>query len=42
MLGTTGIHADPELDIGGNTEYLLNDAPCAVLLSQREYQPQLR
>ncbi|WP_293647396.1 universal stress protein [Thiolapillus sp.] len=42
VLGTTGIHADPELDIGGNTEYLLNDAPCAVLLSQREYQPQLR
>ncbi|WP_419609629.1 universal stress protein, partial [Thiolapillus sp.] len=41
VLGTTGIHADPELDIGGNTEYLLNDAPCAVLLSQREYQPQV-
>ncbi len=41
LLGTTGIHADPELDIGGNTEYLLNDAPCAVLLSQQEYQPQV-
>ncbi|WP_456404977.1 universal stress protein [Thiolapillus sp.] len=41
ILGATGIHADPELDIGGNAEYLLNDAPCAVLLSQREYQPQV-
>ncbi|WP_456380895.1 universal stress protein [Thiolapillus sp.] len=41
ILGTTGIHADAELDIGGNAEYLLNDAPCAVLLSQREYQPQV-
>ncbi len=39
ILGTTGIHADAELDIGGNAEHLLNDAPCAVLLSQREYQP---
>ncbi len=41
VLGTTGIHADPELDIGGNAEHLLNDAPCAVLLSQREHQPQV-
>lgn len=39
ILGTTGIHADEELDIGGNTEYLLNDAPCAVLLSQQTYTP---
>lgn len=41
ILGTTGIHADDELDIGGNTEYLLNDAPCAVLLSQQTYTPQI-
>jgi nucleotide-binding universal stress UspA family protein len=41
ILGTTGIHADDELDIGGNTEYLLNDAPCAVLLSQQTYTPQV-
>ena len=41
ILGTTGIHADAELDIGGNTEQLLNDAECAVLLSQREYRPQV-
>jgi len=41
IIGTTGIHADAELDIGGNTEYLLNDAPCAVLLSQHEHKPQI-
>ncbi len=41
ILGTTGIHADADLDIGGNTEYLLNDAECAVLLSQREHKPQV-
>jgi len=40
IIGTTGIHADAELDIGGNTEYLLSDAPCSVLLSQREHRPQ--
>lgn len=41
IIGTTGIHADDGLDIGGNTEYLLHDAPCAVLLSQREHKPQI-
>ncbi|MCU7918850.1 MAG: universal stress protein [Candidatus Thiodiazotropha sp. (ex Epidulcina cf. delphinae)] len=41
VLGATGIHADSELDIGGNSEYLLNDVACAVLLSQREHQPQI-
>jgi nucleotide-binding universal stress UspA family protein len=41
IMGTTGIHADADLDIGGNTEYLLNDAECAVLLSQREHKPQI-
>jgi len=41
VIGTTGIHADAELDIGGNTEYLLSDAPCSVLLSQREHKPQI-
>jgi len=39
VIGTTGIHADQGLDIGGNSEHLLNDAECAVLLSQREHQP---
>ncbi|OFW43249.1 MAG: universal stress protein UspA [Acidobacteria bacterium RIFCSPLOWO2_12_FULL_60_22] len=39
ILGKLGIHADPELDIGGNAELLLQEAKCAVLLSQREHQP---
>ena len=41
VLGTTGIHADPGLDIGGNSEQLLNDAACSVLLSQREHSPRI-
>lgn len=41
VIGTTGIHTDAGLDIGGNTEALLHDADCAVLMSQREYQPQV-
>jgi nucleotide-binding universal stress UspA family protein len=41
VLGATGIHADPDLDIGGNTEYLLNYANCSMLLSQREHSPQV-
>jgi nucleotide-binding universal stress UspA family protein len=39
VIGKLGIHADPELDIGGNAENLLRNAPCSVLLSQRQYQP---
>ncbi len=41
IMGTTGIHADPDLDIGSNSEQLLQDAECAVLLSQREHLPQV-
>ena len=41
VIGKLGIHADAELDIGGNAENLLRNAPCAVLLSQREFQPQM-
>lgn len=41
VLGKTGIHADPDLDIGGNAEQLLHDADCAVLLSQRGHQPEV-
>ena len=41
VIGKLGIHADPELDIGGNAENLLRHAPCAVLLSQREFQPRV-
>ncbi len=39
VLGKTGIHADSGLDLGGNTEHLMNDARCALLISQREYTP---
>ncbi|MEE8387774.1 MAG: universal stress protein [Acidiferrobacterales bacterium] len=41
VIGKLGIHADEELDIGGNAENLLHDVDCAVLLSQREHQPRL-
>ena len=41
VIGKLGIHADPELDIGGNAENLLRNVNCAVLLSQRQYQPHL-
>ena len=41
VLGTTGIHADSGLDIGGNSEQLLNDAACSVLLSQRQHTPRI-
>ncbi len=41
VIGKLGIHADPELDIGGNAENLLRNVDCAVLLSQRQYQPRL-
>jgi nucleotide-binding universal stress UspA family protein len=41
ILGKLGIHADPALDIGGNAELLLQEAKCAVLLSQREHHPRV-
>ncbi len=41
VIGKLGIHADDELDIGGNSELLLHNTPCAVLLSQREHHPKL-
>ncbi|MFQ6004349.1 MAG: universal stress protein, partial [Woeseia sp.] len=41
VIGKLGIHADPDLDIGGNAEALLRNVDCAVLLSQRQYQPRV-
>jgi len=41
IVGKLGIHADPELDIGGNAEALLRNVNCAVLLSQRQHQPRV-
>lgn len=39
VIGKLGIHADPELDIGGNAENMLRNVDCAVLLSQRQHRP---
>ena len=41
IIGKLGIHADSELDIGGNAENLLRNVDCSVLLSQREHQPRI-
>ena len=41
MVGKTGVHADPELDIGGNAENLLRMAPCHIWLGQRTFTPEL-
>lgn len=39
VIGRLGIHADPELDIGGNAERLLHNVECHVLLSARAHHP---
>jgi nucleotide-binding universal stress UspA family protein len=41
LLGKTGIHADPELDIGGNAENLLRMASCHLWFGQTTYTPPL-
>jgi len=41
LVGKTGVHADPELDIGGNAENLLRMAPCHIWLGQATYTPPL-
>ena len=41
IVGKLGIHADDELDIGGNSEHLLQSVDCAILLSMHEYQPEI-
>src|SRR3989338_6893751 len=41
IVGKLGIHADDELDIGGNSEHLLENVDCAILLSMREHQPEI-
>lgn len=40
VVGKTGIHADPELDIGGVAENLLRLAPCNTLFSCWEHTPE--
>ncbi len=39
IIGRLGIHADDELDLGGNAEHLIETSPCALWLSAREHQP---
>ena len=39
VIGKLGVHADDDLDIGGNAERLLRSVDCAVLLSRRVHQP---
>ncbi|MBT5809881.1 MAG: universal stress protein, partial [Rhodospirillaceae bacterium] len=41
VVGKTGVHADDELDIGGNAENLLRLAPCHMWLTQTTYTPPL-
>jgi len=41
IVGKLGIHADGELDIGGNSEHLLQNVDCSILLSMREHQPEI-
>ncbi|MGC2167167.1 MAG: universal stress protein [Gallionella sp.] len=41
IVGKLGIHADDELDIGGNTEQLLQNVECSILLSMREHRPEV-
>lgn len=41
VIGKLGIHADDGLDIGGNSENLLRNVTCAVLLSQKEFTPEI-
>ena len=41
VMGRRGVHADDELDIGGNAENMLRMAPCHVWLTVSEYEPPL-
>lgn len=41
IVGKTGIHADDELDIGGNTENLMRLSKCSILLTCLAHQPQV-
>lgn len=41
LIGKTGIHADPDLDIGGTAENLVRAAPCQVWLTVTTFTPPL-
>ncbi len=39
IAGKTGVHADPDLDIGGNAENLMRISPCNIWLTLSTYTP---
>jgi nucleotide-binding universal stress UspA family protein len=39
VCGRVGVHSDPDMDIGSNTEQLLRQAPCDVLVSSGSHVP---
>ncbi len=39
VLGRIGVHSDTDMDIGSNTENLLRQAPCNILLSSQRFTP---
>jgi nucleotide-binding universal stress UspA family protein len=39
IMGRIGVHSDPDMDIGSNTENVLRSARCHVLISSREFVP---
>ena len=39
LVGKTGVHADPDLDIGGTAENLLRMAPCHTWFGQNTFTP---
>ncbi len=41
LIGKVGVHTDNGLDIGSNTENLLRNAPCNVLLVSRTEKPEV-
>lgn len=41
VLGRIGVHSEPDMDIGSNTENLLRLTPCNVLLSSQRYVPKV-
>lgn len=39
VMGKTGVHSNPGLDIGSNTEFCLREAGCHLLITSREETP---
>ncbi len=41
ILGRIGVHSDPDMDLGSNTENVLRSAKCHILISSREFCPNI-